>query len=282
MSLTLDLLHALTKDSGSTSKLSLVQHAKKNKVLLQLLRKFDEEGALRVSEENSYQVTVAALKEVSRRLTGLRYSLMKFNKPVSYSPADIDLLVAHDEVPQAVRRLLALGYSLRSNEPFCVTLEREVILDLYVHPCAANVPYIDGQILLGHVRETDIAGLPLPSLEKEAESMLTASHALYKEQLFTLNDYLTFNGWFGPLTEDLAREAKVEPAIRISETLSKRVREGRLELPYRLGLIEVSSMLLRKLLEDSQTRASMVHALPTWTSPQFVRRVLGRIGRSTY
>jgi len=261
---------------------SLVQHAKKNKVLLQLLRKIDEQGALRVKEEKSYQETMAALGEIARCLTGLRYSLMKFNKPVLYSPADIDLLVAHDEVPEAVRRLLALGYLLRSNEPFCVTLEKEVILDLYAHLCAANVPYIDGQILLSHVRETDIAGLPLPSLEKEVESMLAASHAVYKEQLFTLNDYLTFNGWYGPLTEDLAREAKVEPAIRMSEVISKQVREGRLELPYRLGLAEVSSVFSRKLLEDGRTRVSIAYALPTWTSPQFVRRVLGRRGRSAY
>ena len=166
MTLTLDLLESLKNGSGHLNRPAIVQHARQNKVLLQLLRKIDEKGALRQREEKSYQETIKALDEVSKRLTGLRYSLIKFNKPVLYSPADIDLVVAHDDVSQVARRLMMLGYSLRVSEPCCVTLEREVVLDVYVHPCAASVPYIDGRILLGHTREMEIAGIFLPSLEK--------------------------------------------------------------------------------------------------------------------
>src|SRR6266571_3987818 len=121
LTLTLQLLRALTCDSGNLETPSLVQHAKKNKVLLQLLRKIDEKGPLRVKEEKSYKDTTIALNELSKRLVGLRYSLMKFNKPVLYSPVDIDLLVAHDDVSLVARQLRMLGYSLRVSEPFCVT-----------------------------------------------------------------------------------------------------------------------------------------------------------------
>src|SRR5207244_7063821 len=112
--------------------------------------------------------------------------------------------------------------------------------------------------------------------------MLASAHAVYKEQLFTLNDYLTFNGWFGSVTEGLAREAKVEPAIRASKILSKRVRQGRVELPYRLSLTEILDAFSRKVLKDSKTRASIARAVATWHSPRLFSRALARIGRTTY
>jgi hypothetical protein len=122
----------------------------------------------------------------------------------------------------------------------------------------------------------------LPSLERGAESMLSASHAVYKEQLFTLNDYFTFKEWFGPLTEALAREAKVEAALRMTEILSERVRHGCIDLPYRLGLVEISRIFSEKILRDHQTRASLVRALTKWRSREFLSKARASRTRPTY
>ena len=120
------------------------------------------------------------------------YAFFKLVKPVSYVPADVDLLVKADQVTKVAREIIRLGYRIEVKDPYCISLTRgDSIIDLYVHPSLGGAIFIDGQKLLEHTCAKEFYGIEVRSLKSYAEALAVATHAVYKERIYTLNGFFT-------------------------------------------------------------------------------------------
>ena len=175
---------------------SLIDLASKNKVLLQLLVKLDVKNSLRESQEETLENIVRLVEFLSKDLDGFSFAFFKLVKPVSYVPADIDVLVKYDEREEIIRRIKELGFRVKVKEPFCTTLVKDsFIIDVYVHPTLGGMIYMNGQRLLDYVSIKEFNGIKIRTLEGYVEALVSAAHAIYKECIYTLNDYFTVKEW---------------------------------------------------------------------------------------
>ena len=143
-----------------------------------------------------------------------------------------------------------MGYEVNVEEPYCITLVKgKSIIDLYVHPTIGGAAYLNGQVLMQHSEEKEFNGLCLTTLREYAEAIMSASHAIYKEGIYTLNDLLTIEKWASKKSFELAKELKCKQALKFAIRLSERIRLGLLETPYKIPLPIGSVMLLQKFLQ---------------------------------
>ncbi|MGB9831121.1 MAG: hypothetical protein ACPLSP_03500, partial [Fervidicoccus fontis] len=84
---------------------SLIDVASKNKVLLQVLVALNVENSLRASQEEAMKGVVRVVKCLSEALRDFNYAFFKLVKPVSYVPADVDILVRSDERKEVVEKI---------------------------------------------------------------------------------------------------------------------------------------------------------------------------------
>ena len=130
----------------------LINKASKNKVLLHLLRALNIQGSIRKQQESDISKVIEVVHTLSKLLKDYNYAFFKLIKPLSYVPADIDLLVDASQARSAAREILGLGYTVAVKDPYCITLTRgDSIIDLYVHPSLGGVIFINGQGLLERV-----------------------------------------------------------------------------------------------------------------------------------
>ena len=279
------LIHILEgKHDHPEAKLnSLVSLASENKVLLQLLRSLGVQSPLRDAQERAQGRVVHVVDLVSRALRGYDYAFFKLLKPMSYVPADIDLLIRSKEITVVSKKVVHLGYKVVVNEPHCITLARGTsIVDLYTHPTFGGIIYLDGQVLLEHVRSSEFNGIGITTLESYAEALVTATHAVYKELIYTLNDYFTVNRWASRKSFELAEELNCKPALAFAVNLNQMIGEGLLGAPYKLPLAEWVKLMLRKLRSDPLARRTSVNMLKTMKDPRIGKLMLSRLSRRTY
>ena len=213
---TLNLIRSI--DSGGIAGGSieeLAELAKLNKVLLGFLRRIGYKGPLRVCEENLYERYMVEASKVSEALRGLDYAFYKFRKPVEHVSVDIDILMRYEHLPKAVKALASKGFRIEVSEPYTITMVRgETIVDLYTHPSFAWIVYLDGGRLLEETETIDIniTGIEAKALTKDAETIVTAAHAIYKEHIYLLSDYYITRGWLSRKVLSLAEELKAEKA----------------------------------------------------------------------
>jgi hypothetical protein len=160
------------KEDGQKTEVDLnplIDFASKNKVLLQLLIKLDIKDPLRRSQEEAIENVVRLVEVLSSNLDGFRFAFFKLVNPVSYVPADLDVLVKSEEREEIIRRIDGLGFKVEVKEPLCITLVKgPFIVDVYVNPTLGGMIYMDGQELLNHVCIKDFNGLRIKSLESYA------------------------------------------------------------------------------------------------------------------
>jgi hypothetical protein len=261
----------------------LLTHAKKNKMLLHLLRALNIEGPLREQQELDIRKIVEVVRTLSKLLREYNYAFFKLIKPVSYVPADVDLLIDEGQVKKAAHEIMRLGYTVAVKDPYCITLIRsDSIIDLYVHPSLGGAIIIDGQRLLEHKCSMEFNGVEIISLEGYAESLVAASHAIYKERIYTLNDYFTVERWASKKTIKLAQELRCEEALKIAIKLNKKIRLGILETPYKIPLPTWLAILTRKLQTDSLTRATSINMLKTLVNKRAGKLLTSKLMRETY
>jgi len=278
-----ELIEEHKKSSNVSLSPSLVEHAIRNKVLLQLLRTLDINDSLREKQERGYAVIVNEVERISHALKGLSYAFFKLVKPLSYVPADVDLLVDVSQVKSAAHEIMGLGYRVAVKDPYCLTLTRgDSIVDLYVHPSLGGVIIINGQKLLEHSCTMEFNGAEIRSLEGYAEALVAASHAIYKERIYTLNDYFTVEKWTSEKTIRLARELKCKEALKTAIELNRKIGLGMLETPYKIPLPTWLAMLIRKFQIDGLTRASSIGMLKTLTSKRAGMLLASKLMRETY
>jgi hypothetical protein len=261
--------------------------AKLNKLYLAYLRRVRD--VLRnelTREEARYRWFMRNAAEVVEVLesVGADYALYKFRRPFEHVSVDLDVLARVEDVPEAVRALVSRGFRVAVWEPYTVTLARSgFIVDLYTHPSFAWVVYMDGGRLLECcVEEVEVGGLRAGALSRDAEVVVAAAHAIYKEHLVLLSDCLLLWSWLNREIWGMAVEHGVEYALEVLLKACSLVWEGLTEAPYRPRPHAVLGALTRKLLHDPLLRTTLPSALRYLTRGDLGRRVLARLTRGSY
>jgi hypothetical protein len=283
-SLTAELLKAAVYSTKPDVNLAtLLAHARKNKILLHVLRALNIEGPLRDQQELSIRKIVEVVQTLSKLLREYNYAFFKLIKPVSYVPADIDLLIDKSQAKKAVHEVMRLGYTVAVKDPYCVTLTRgDSIIDLYVHPSLGGATFINGQKLLEHKCFKEVNGAEIVSLESYVEALVTASHAIYKERIYTLNDYFTIKGWANEKAFQLAEELKCEPALRFAIKFNEAISKGLVETPYKIPLPTWANLLTWKILTDPQTRSTTKNLIMMLGTKRGLRLLASKFTRESY
>lgn len=262
---------------------SLIDKASKNKVLLHVLRVLDIQGPLRESQERGMRRKLNVIQALSRLLKNHNYAFFKLVKPVSYVPADIDLLVDVSQARKVVKEIIGLGYRIEVKDPYCITLTRGAsIVDVYIHPSLGGVIFIDGKKLLEHVDIKEFNGVEIRALEGYAEALVAASHAIYKERIYTLNDFFTVEKWVSKKTIKLAQELECESALNAAINLNRKIRLGLIETPYKIPLPLWLAILMQKFQTDDITRATSPNILKTLTNKRIGKQLISKLTRETY
>jgi len=105
---------------------------------------------------------------------------------------------------------------------------------------------------------------------------------IYKERIYTLNDFFTVEEWTSNKTVRLAQELRCESALRIALNLNRKIRLGLLETPYKIPIPLWLAMLLQKFQSDSLTRATSANILKTLTSKRAGKLFMSKLMRETY
>jgi hypothetical protein len=262
---------------------SLIGLASKNKVLLQLLVKLDVKNSLRESQEEAIGNIVRLVEKLSRGLDGFSFAFFKLVKPVSYVPADVDVLVRSEEREEIIRRIEGLGFRVEVEEPFCTTLAKgPFIVDVYVHPTLGGMIYIDGQELLSHVCVKDFSGLRIRSLESYAEALVSAAHAVYKERIYTLNDYFTVKEWATEETFKLAKKLRCASSLNLAMEINEAIEKGLIEAPYRIPVVTWTKLLVQKIINDPLTRSTSKNLVSSIGSKRGLKLLISKLTRGTY
>lgn len=279
----LDVLEHKASELSCFELNRLVEHAWKNKISLHFLRALNFQGTLREIQESRIRRTIQVVQTISAILKSYDYAFFKLTKPVAYVPADVDLLIDSRQAGEAAREVMRLGYRVAVKDPYCITLTKfDSIVDLYTHPSLGGAVFIDGQKLLEHKAVRDFSGVEIRTLETYAEALVAAAHAVYKERIYTLNDYFTTEKWTSKRTLKLAQESKCENAVKTALNLNREIRQGLLETPYRIPATTWFTILLRKLREDHLTRATSTNVVKTLTSKRAGKLLMSKLIRETY
>lgn len=275
-------------DSGSISEGcidELVELARLNKVLLGFLRRIDYDGPLKAGEEDLYERYMFEVAKVSEALSSLDYALFKFRKPIEHVSVDIDVLVRYEHLLKAIKALTSKGFRIEVSEPYTVTMIKgETIVDLYTHPSFAWIVYLDGGRLLEETETIDmgLTGVEAKALTKDAETIVMAAHAMYKEHIYLLSDYYVTREWLSRKALGLAEELKAEEAVETALRLNKQIERGQVEAPVKLSPVQVAGVLARKFVGDPDFRATSINLLKSIARKRAAQQLVQRIKRKAY
>ena len=261
----------------------LIKIAAKNKILLQFLRVTQLDEKLLLLEEAKYRKFLENLALTQEALNNLDHVFIKLRKPVAYVPSDIDILILRNLISKAVHRLMGKGFRIEVAEPYCITMTRnEAIIDLYVYPTLGGIIYINTDKLFEYKEDIEFNGVKIQTLDPSAEALVTMAHSMYKERIYTLNDFFTVEKWMSKKTVRLAQELNCEDALKVAMNLNKKIRLGLLETPYKIPLPLWLALLMRKFQRDSLTRATSVSMLKTLTNKRVGKLLKSKLTRETY
>jgi hypothetical protein len=268
--------------------LRLVEVAKLNKLLLAYLRRVgDVSRDELLREEARYRWFMKNATEVVNVLNGagIEYALHKFRKPFEHVSVDLDILVSADDIPMAVKVLVRRGFEVAVSEPYTVTLVRRgFIVDLYTNPSFAWVAYMDGEKLLRCcAEEIEVDGVKANAITREAEVVVAAAHAIYKEHMVLLIDCLTVWAWTNREVWGLAEGLGAGKALEALHSVCRAIEAGYVEAPYKLSLSMVIKILSEKLVKDPVFRVTAINTLKyVFRHRDIGSRILSRLLRESY
>lgn len=269
--------------SDDSSKDLVIETAADNKILLHILRTLNMENQLRDEQENAFKCFIDRVSEIAKALNGLQYAFYKLLKPIAYVPADIDILIKESDLNKAVNRLSDIGYRIEVRELFTITMTRDKsIVDLYTHPSMGSVIYLDGSELLKHVKKISFHNILIPSLTEYAEALVTASHAIYKEMLYTLNDYITIKNWANERTYELAEQLKCKPALDLARKINEMLEREIIETPYKIPLKTWMKLWIKKIYSDPLTKSTMKNIIKELLSKRGLQQLKSKLTRKSY
>jgi hypothetical protein len=222
--------------------------------------------------------------EVVEALGGLDYALFKFRRPVEHVSVDLDVLVGGGYVGRAVRALKSVGFEVVVSEPYTITLSRRgFTVDLYTQPSFAWTVYLDGgRLLRDHREEFELGGFRAYGLTREAEVVVAAAHAIYKEHMVLLLDCITAWTWTNKRTWSIALELRAQGALEELLRACSMIREGLVEAPYKLKPHVILKAYTEKIIEDPVFRATTPNMLRYIATCRAGAQILARLRRRSY
>jgi hypothetical protein len=216
---------------------------------------------------------------------GVEYALHKFRKPFDHVSVDLDILVRVDDIPKAVKVLIRRGFKIAVSEPYTATLiRRGFIVDLYTNPSFAWVVYMDGEELLRCCNEEiEVNGVKAEALTREAEVVVAAAHAIYKEHMVLLIDCLTAWAWTSKNAWSLTNELGAGKALETLYSICRAIGAGYTEAPHKLSIATTTRILIEKFVEDPIFKATAINVVKyIFKYRDIGTRILSRILRESY
>ncbi len=249
----------------------------------------------------------------------ISYSVMKTLRPFAYAGSDVDVLLKEpNDFTNAVKVLQNRGFLLsESQNRFTATLaqhDSDIYVDLQLEATVSSLPYMNKHVLFQNVKNVQIDGVTVKTLNAPAELIIVASHALYKEHMYTLADFyssvLTLTHDNVKATCDLAEKTMSKLAVStlfvwtqkianlafktnipavtaalavLDYSVPERMLSGSdLRLPFRLSKYFIFFSLMNKIYKDSYTRSGLVNALAESLSQEQLRRIICHFERQSY
>lgn len=305
--------------------LSLLQLAELNKVpllYLESLRKSRRHLSLEAPlshcrDKHKKTLDLTALISSLLEELGIRYTIFKTLKPFPYTPADIDVLLwSSRDLAKASQILEKRGLKPLDKDLYGLTMfsvDHDINVDLTTEVAVSGLIYLDKNLLFNHVRQVEVEGFEVQTLEPHADLVTTAAHSMYKEQMFMLSDYYTFalSSQYYQEALDLAENAHakfaLEAALKLTyditinafgpdnnliqrlENSIQIVNVNRMiqtrkcfDLPMKYPPSIVLRGLSKKLLEDPVSRNSLPTALKSTIQPKSINKLLNHIKRKGY
>jgi hypothetical protein len=182
-----------------------------------------------------------------------------------------------------VHEIVGLGYGVAVKDPYCITLTRgDSIIDLYVHPSLGGMIFIDGGKLLEHRCLREFDGVEIVSLESYAEALVSAAHAIYKERIYTLNDYFTVKEWAREETFKLAEKLRCTSCLNIAVKINEGIEKGLVEAPYKIPVITWTKLLVQKIVSDPLTMSTSKNLVSSIGSKRGLKSLVSKLTRETY
>lgn len=303
---TLSLARLISNDNKSFGEIGvdraarLFKKAEHNKIPLLFLEALGETYQARFSTQAKkyYDAKNAAgymMAEVADKLNKaeVEYVIFKTLKPFPYAPADIDLLLASREDLKKTCNLLSSSENIHvAKDSYTHTFRSTthgLNIDLYEWPTVANMIYLDKTMLFNHTTECPFNGFSIKTLDSVAEIVAVASHAIYKEQTYTLAEHFTIIHHLRTCrlenVIEVSSQTSTLPALMISLSASNALIQAtqsneainipygnekesfpleKLDFPFKLKPSLIAWLYLKKIQNDRLARS---------TTPLLVRRL---------
>lgn len=275
----------------------------KNRNIQHILSQYEEQ------HKNTLEL-IASTANLLEKI-GVPYTFFKTLKPFPHTPSDIDILLLSDEnLKNATKALKNQGCALLEKSIYGVTMfspKHKMNIDLTTQIAVSSLIYLNKGLLFDYVSAFKIYGMPVQTLEPSADLLAFAAHGIFKEQMYTLNDYYTFTMLLQHWKEamELAERFHLKHALGIvlrmtmaatlfafgsANPLAKKFEEigvtelnrGEFELPKKYDLATLIIAFLKKIREDPVSGKSMSLMARSVSNLAFYKKVLGHVTRQTY
>jgi len=131
--------------------------------------------------------------------------------------------------------------------------------------------------------EIEVGGIKANALTKEAEVVVAAAHAVYKEHMVLLIDCLTAWAWTNRGVWSLAEELGAIKTLETLHSICKAIEAGYTEAPHKLSTATTTRILIEKLVEDPMFRATAINIVKYIIKHRDIgTRILSRVLRRSY
>ena len=271
-------------------------------------------------ETQRYNKILEAMTQVSKDLEeeGIEHAIYKSIRPYPSTTVDIDIII-YGDYEKAYLALRRRGYPLLGLGPETITLQDPagtVGIDLYREIAVSRIIYLDKWKLRSHKTKIKLSAGYVTTLTPEADIIAVVAHLAVKEQIFTLADYYTILHHLKHVNPNiiykLARETKTETPLHFTLTLTtilhqkahnkppiphehitniiydeaRKLMNGQVELPIKMGPKTLTSIFIEKLVRDEKARKSIAVQAKYLTRRSYLRffmeQLISHITRETY
>jgi len=121
------------------------------------------------------------------------------------------------------------------------------------------------------------------ALSIEAETAVSAAHAIYKEHMVLLIDCLTIWRWMNKKVWDIAYELDIEKSVEKTIEICSLVRRGLTETPHRIDMTTLLDVYIDKIFRDPLFRSTLLNILKYLMKRENIGTIIiNRIKRKSY
>jgi len=133
------------------------------------------------------------------------------------------------------------------------------------------------------VEEVDVGGLGAKALSREAEVVVAAAHAVYKEHMVLLMDCLVAWSWLNKRAWGIAVEHRVEGSLEMLLETCSLIKNNLLEAPCRIKPSILLRAYMGKLVNDPLLRGTLLNIVEYFASRRDIgEKIVSRITRKSY